>query len=83
MTKQDIRSDLHEIRYYYMHRDMFEKAGVTVIQSNVLEKSSVMHKRSPMRPSGCICCTSGYTQRTTRSFRWRKTWVTARAISKS
>lgn len=38
MTKQDIRSDLHEIRYYYTHREMFEKAGVTVIQSNVLEK---------------------------------------------
>ena len=38
MTKQAIRSDLHEIRYYYAHREMFEKAGVTVIQSNVLEK---------------------------------------------
>ena len=39
MTKQDIRSDLHEIRYYYTHIEMFEKAGVTVIQSNVLEKT--------------------------------------------
>lgn len=38
MTKQDIRSDLHEIRYYYMHKEMFEKARATIIQSSVLEK---------------------------------------------
>lgn len=38
MTKHDIRASLYEIRYYYTHRAMFEKAGATVIQSDVLEK---------------------------------------------
>lgn len=38
MTKQDIRKDLHDIRYYYAHRAIFERAGVTIAENTVLEK---------------------------------------------
>jgi len=40
LTKQKVREDLKEIRYYYSKQKMFDDAGKTVVQSAVLEKVS-------------------------------------------
>ena len=52
MTKQEIRNDLHEIRYYYMHRAIFEQARAVIAESSVLDKVNKYAKAissSPLR----------------------------------
>ena len=38
MTKQELRSDLQDIRYYYIHKAMFDKAETTGFKSETLKK---------------------------------------------
>lgn len=38
MTKQQVKSDLQDIRYYYTHKSMFDKAEDTGFKSEVKQK---------------------------------------------
>ena len=38
MTKQELRSHLQDIRYYYIHKAMFDKAETTGFKSETLKK---------------------------------------------
>ena len=38
ITIQKIREELREIRYYYSKQKMFDDAGITIVQSSVLDK---------------------------------------------
>lgn len=39
MTEKDIRHDLTDIRYYYTHKEMFDKAGTAIVKSMIVEKA--------------------------------------------
>lgn len=38
LTKQQIREDLKDIRYYYSKQKLFDSASKTIVQSSVIEK---------------------------------------------
>ena len=38
MTMKQIQIDLQEIRYYYAHKDMFDKACNSVVKNTIIEK---------------------------------------------
>ena len=38
MTIQDIKNELQEVKYYYGHKAMFDRALSTVSKNKVLEK---------------------------------------------
>ena len=38
MTMKQIQTDLQEIRYYYAHKDIFDKACDSVVKSAIVEK---------------------------------------------
>ena len=38
MTMKQIQTDLQEIRYYYAHKDIFDKACDSVVQNAIVEK---------------------------------------------
>ena len=39
MTKQEVKADLQDIRYYYTHREMFERAADTGFKNTVTRKA--------------------------------------------
>lgn len=39
MTKQEVKADLQDIRYYYTHREMFERAEDTGFKNAVTKKA--------------------------------------------
>ena len=51
MTMKQIQIDLQEIRYYYAHKDMFDKACNSVVKNTIIEKvgkyNEVMHDAPP------------------------------------
>ena len=38
MTMKQIQTDLQEIRYYYAHKDIFDKACDSVVKNAIVEK---------------------------------------------
>ena len=51
MTMKQIQIDLQEIRYYYAHKDMFDKACNFVVKNTIIEKvgkyNEVTHDAPP------------------------------------
>ena len=51
MTTDEIRKDLYDIRYYYAHKSLFDKAGQTIVKNTILEKTakynSIMENAEP------------------------------------
>ena len=45
MTKQEVKTDLQDIRYYYTHREMFERAEDTGFKNAVTKNrfSGILH----------------------------------------
>ena len=47
----EIRKDLYDIRYYYAHKSLFDKAGLAIVKNTILEKTakynSIMEKANP------------------------------------
>ena len=51
MTIDEIRKDLYDIRYYYAHKSLFDKAGQAIVKNTILEKTAkynlIMEKADP------------------------------------
>ena len=51
MTTDEIRKDLYDIRYYYAHKSLFDKAGLSIVKNTILEKTakynSIIKKAEP------------------------------------
>lgn len=72
MTIQDIKDELQEVKYYYGHKAMFDRALSTVSKNKVLEKVARYNDLVQDAPAQLFGCMSQYTRRTTRSLpsRW-------------
>ena len=71
MTTDEIRKDLYDIRYYYAHKSLFDKAGQTIVKNTILEKTakynSIMENAEPRTH-----CTLRCTRKTIHKSWWRK-----------
>lgn len=51
MRIDEIRKDLYDIRYYYAHKSLFDKARLAIVKNTVLEKTakynSIMEEAEP------------------------------------
>lgn len=58
MTIQDIKDELQEVKYYYGHKEMFDRALSTVSKNKVLEKVARYNdlvQDAPAQLFGFVC----------------------------
>ena len=74
MTLKQVKKDLQDIRYYYTHKAMFDKAENTGFKSEAVRKSEE-YGPYPKPRRGCTCSTIYYMWKGRRSMRrlWNRT----------
>ena len=67
----EVREDLRDIRYYYAHKEMFDKTVKVTGEHELIRKAERTMRRCVRHRRGCMKCMSAYMYTVIRRNLWR------------